>query len=498
MHIPFVSTYLDTHSMYTVALQALVVLYGTALVASIFGAIGFTIFELLASGIVIITTAIAVSYVCAKALKVPAQHHSSLITALILILLLLPSLLPYDLFVQAVITAFAIVSKYVLVWRKQHVANPVAVGAVAGSLFGFGGAAWWIASPVFFIPILLLGLLVVLKVRRVEMVTVFLAVSFVGYLVMEWGSEVANGELLATFWLSYPFLFLAAFMLTEPFTMPGTRMQQIGYGAVIGVLVSVPTMGSFVMTPELALVIGNIVFFPYSVRQKLQLSFLGMAEVSPRIYEFRFKKPVGMQFVAGQYLEWMLPHRNPDMRGIRRYFTIASAPSDQELKVALKVPERASTYKQALLRLNESGQMIASQRAGDFVLPPDPAAKIGWIAGGIGVTPFVSQSRELLNTVETRDIVTLYATQTKDDVAYIDTLRQVSEVISVVGSGEALPDGEQGYVTKDMIARRVTDYRERTWYVSGPPGMVNAATKALRALGVPKSHIKEDFFPGLA
>ena len=57
---------------------------------------------------------------------------------------------------------------------------------------------------------------------------------------------------------------------------------------------------------------------------------------------------------------------------------------------------------------------------------------------------------------------------------------------------------EQGYVTAEMLARRVPDYLERIWYISGPPPMVNVYTKLLRQAGLPKTHIVRDFFPGLA
>ncbi len=498
MHIPFVSTYLDRTSMYQVVLEGLVALYGVAIVASFIGAVGFTPTELILTGLVVIGGSMLMSYLCAVVMKAPAQHLSSLITALILVLLLLPSALPYDLFTYAAIGAIAVASKYVLVWRKQHVFNPVAAGVVIGSLAGFSGASWWVANPILFIPLILIGLLVVLKVRRVEMVMSFIAVAFIGYIVSEWGSQLSSTELITTFFLSYPFIFLACFMLTEPFTMPGTKQAQVYYGIFVAIVASLPPLGSFVVSPELALVIGNVVFFSQSVRQKLILTLVSVRELTPRIYEFSFKKPAGMTFVAGQYLEWMLPHTNADNRGVRRYFTIASAPEDTMLQVALKVPEKASTFKQALVNLPSGGQVIASQRAGDFILPLDESVKLGWIAGGIGVTPFVSQSRHLLKSVSTRDIVALYATQTAADTAYLDVLTQVAEVVSVVGTGEPLPGGETGYVTAELIKRRVPDYSDRVWYVSGPPMMVNAATSALRTLKVPASQIKEDFFPGLA
>jgi len=70
----------------------------------------------------------------------------------------------------------------------------------------------------------------------------------------------------------------------------------------------------------------------------------------------------------------MLPHKQVDSRGPRRYFTIASSPTESVVRLALKVVPagsdmRGSSYKQALLQLDEGQEIIVSQLAGDFTLP---------------------------------------------------------------------------------------------------------------------------------
>jgi len=55
-----------------------------------------------------------------------------------------------------------------------------------------------------------------------------------------------------------------------------------------------------------------------------------------------------------------------------------------------------------------------------------------------------------------------------------------------------------GLVDEAMIRARVPDFQERTFYVSGPQGMVSATRDALLRIGVSRRRIKTDFFPGLA
>jgi ferredoxin-NADP reductase/Na+-translocating ferredoxin:NAD+ oxidoreductase RnfD subunit len=490
--------YLDRTPMYMVVLHALVLLYVAAVVASVWQLIGFSPFELILHGVVVIGTALIVSVACSAATKVPVQHLSSLITALIIALLVLPSSIPSDLFASAAIVAIAIASKYVLIYKKQHVLNPVAAGTVIGSLLGFGGAAWWSANPVLFLPLLIGGLFVVAKVRRFSMVITFVAVSFGWYMVSSWNSTTPTIELVQTFFLSYPHLFLAFFMLTEPFTMPAREGTRTAYAAVVGTLASLPSLAGFVVTPELALLIGNILFVPYRLHEKLILTLQSIREVAPRTFEATFTKPSTFRFVAGQYLEWMLPHSGSDSRGIRRYFTITSAPEESLLRLSYKVPAEASTFKRTLTSLSTGGVVYGSQLAGDFVLPHDVSQKIGWIAGGIGVTPFVSQAKSMVHQGESREVTLFYCTNTAADAAYLDDLVAVAKVVNVVATGDVPPMGESGYLSDAMIQAHTPDFLERVWYVSGPPMMVDKTVALLRRLGVPSRQIKQDFFPGLA
>ncbi len=496
IQLPF--RYLDRTPMYGVVVQVLLVIYAVALGASFLGYIGFKPLELIMSAVIITVTAVVVNTLCAIATRVPLQHHSSIITALILILLLLPSTTPTDLFASAVITALAIASKYVFVYKKQHLVNPVAAGLVLGALFGFGGGAWWVASPLLFIPILIGGLLVAEKVKRLDMVAVFVGITFILYMITMWQSPATMSELLTTIFVSYPFLFLGFFMLTEPFTMPSQRNMRYVYAAVVAGVASLPPLGSFVMSPELALVIGNLTLAPFAQRQKLILSLAGLRKVTSSIYEFSFPKPAGFQFKAGQYLEWMVPHNKIDSRGTRRYFTIASAPEETELRLAFKLPEHASSYKTAMINLKAGDVVIGSQRSGDFILPNNKDEKLGFIAGGIGVTPFVSHVTSLGHRNEQRDIVTLYCVATTADLAYSEQLAKAGELVPVVASGEVPAGGESGILSTDIMTRRVPDYASRTWYISGPPKMVDASYRSLRTLGVPARRIHRDFFPGLA
>jgi glycine betaine catabolism B len=485
--------------MYDVVVHALLLIYGAAFMSAVIGWLPYTPLSLAASLVVALFVAVVSNRICSYVCQVPAQSVSAIISALIIVLICSPITVASDALLIAVMTMLAIASKYVLVWKRQHLLNPVAIGAVGAAWLGFGGATWWVATPLLVGVVVIAGSLVVTKIRRWPMIGSFLVVGYGVYVFESWFGSAITVDTWLLFWLSYPMLFLAAFMLTEPFTTPGTKRLQLFYGAVVGVVANTSVFnGITFMTPELALVVGNVLFYPWSLRQKLVLTLKEVHTVAPRVYEFVFNKPATMRYQAGQYLEWMWPHTTVDSRGSRRYFTIVSAPEDDTIAVAMKVPETASSFKRTLSTAPIDATVYASQLAGDFVLPDTVQEKIGWIAGGIGVTPFVSQARSIQNRHEERDIVLLYATATAADTPYLPLLAAVSRVVSVVATGPVLPGGIAGFVTADSIREQVTDYQERLWYVSGPPGLVNQAVRALRQLGVSSARIKTDYFPGLA
>ena len=511
----------DKIGMYRLVTLSLLFILGCSLLASAVGQLFYSIPAQLVSVSLAVGIALLLNIFCAKLWRVHANHESAVITGLILFFLVGPKVsLEANVALMAAV-AIAVLSKYIITYRRQHIFNAAAFGAFAvaagiwiynifsGSSYNTDIFGWWVANPVLIWPVLLLGILIVSKIRRWAMVGSFIAVGLLVFLIEEFRFGVLVWDSPLLYFVSYPTLFLAFFMLTEPFTMPPRTKHQVWYGALVGVLSSTAVFAPFLaMTPELALVMGNAFAYTFRIRRKLFLKLHSKREVATNTWEFTFSKPNDFSFVAGQYVEWMLPHEKTDTRGPRRYFTIASSPTESVIRLALKVVPgggdmRGSTYKSALMELDEGEEIIVSQLAGDFVLPKDTDTKLGFIAGGIGITPFSSQLSWMRDSGKQYDTNLYYCCNTVAELAYLDHFQQLGEAmpvvtIPVIGREEVYPPYEHGFLTADMLARRTPDFRERTWYISGPPGMVNAYKKLLRESGVPKKQIHTDFFPGLA
>jgi glycine betaine catabolism B len=126
-----------------------------------------------------------------------------------------------------------------------------------------------------------------------------------------------------------------------------------------------------------------------------------------------------------------------------------------------------------------------------------------FIAGGIGVTPFRSMIKNMIENGTRRDAVLFYSAANTDEFVYKDIFKKAEELgvksVYVYGGKEAPPKGwvgETGYITEAMIKKYAPDFKERTFYLSGPIAMVNNYKALLSGMGIGNLKIVTDYFPG--
>jgi len=472
----------------------------------------FSTTDLLYSVITIFVVSVIANKIFSWAFDAPTNVESVYISALILILIVTPKTindpLAYLSFI-AWVSALTMASKYLMAIGKKHIFNPVAIAVVLTALTLNQSASWWVGNLYMAPLVAIVGFLIVRKIRRADLVVSFLA----SVLVVVVANNLLTGSTISPLLDIYrtlfqsPVLFLAVYMLTEPLTTPPTRMMRIIYGGLVG-LFFIPSLhiGSLYFTPELALVIGNIFSYSVSPKEKLFLTLEEKSNIASDISEFSFIPDRTFSFVPGQYLEFTLQHRSPDDRGNRRYFTISSSPTEQTLKLGVKFYPELSSFKNKLFFLKPGDSIIAAQCAGEFVMPKDKDKKLVFIAGGIGITPFRSMIKYCSDVNEKRDIVLLYSNKTVEDIAYKDVFDEaeaktgIKTIYMISGQKGISPNANMRYgsISDDTILKEIPDYRERTFYISGPHGMVVAFKNTLSELGVERGKIKTDFFPGFA
>lgn len=504
----FIDYWLNQITMYKLTLYYLIGLIGIAAVLAWFGFLQYSPYDIILSALIITVTCYIANYVLAKIFKAVTNSESVYITALILTLII-PNKLPVNLTFLIGAGILAMAAKYFLTINKRHIFNPVAVSVVAISLLSPEHAAsWWIGTPVMLPFVLVGGFLLLRKLQRWNMVLIFLAAYL---LIIGAGSFLFNSSLtsIISLWqksvLYSPVFFFSFVMLTEPLTSPAHEKQRRYYSIVTALFFSTPQLRFITigLTPEMALCLGNIFSYLISPNYRLQLALNSKLQLSKDTFLFGFKKPKGFNFIPGQYMEWTLPHGKVDSRGNRRYFSISSSPTEDEIAMTVKFYDKASSYKTELFNLQDNKQVVAAQVAGDFVLPKNPKTPLVLIAGGVGVAPFRSMIQYVIDKSLAVDMVLLYTNRTKADILFTDVFTKAEangvKTIYNLTDVENFPGdwrGSTGYITGEKIKQLIPDFQNRFYYLSGPQLMVQNFEDALLKAGIHKKQIKTDFFPG--
>ncbi len=505
--LKFIDDQLNRITMYWLTMHGLLFLLVVACLLSAFHFLSYNPIDIIVSCAFVTVACIGINKAFAYFYKAPSNNESVYITAFILALIISPahSVSQYIFLFWA--SLFAMASKYILAINKKHLFNPAAFAVALTALLFNQYASWWVGTLYLAPFVFIVGFLITRKIKRWNLVLAFFvtaAVLIIGHAFFL-GQDV--GFITKALVIDSPILFFAFIMLTEPATTPPTKEKRIWYGILVGILYApFVNIFGFYFSPELALVAGNIFSYLVSPKEKLLLMLKEKLPIATDTYDFVFQPNKKMKFQPGQYMEWTLAHEKQDARGIRRYFTIASSPTENDIRMGVKFYPKPSSYKMALESITDKETVVASQLAGDFTMPKDANKKLIFIAGGIGVTPFRSMIKYLTDKNEKRDIVVFYANNSYQDIAYKDIFDQAQQKLGIktiytLNNLEHIPpefNCENGFVTQAMIEKIVPDFKERMFYISGPRTMIVSFEKTLKNMGIKKSNIKTDFFPGFA
>jgi ferredoxin-NADP reductase len=212
-------------------------------------------------------------------------------------------------------------------------------------------------------------------------------------------------------------------------------------------------------------------------------------DIASHIKTFWFKPDYPVRYEAGQFIDLTIPHDNADDRGIRRWFTLSSSPTDKLLSITTRIADKPSSFKQHLFGLSPGDSVQMSDTMGDFVLPKDKTAPLIYVAGGIGVTPIHSMAKYLYDTKQQRTTHLLYAAHSEDEIAFKDLFNKILTKTQYITDKK---------LTSADILSTAKGYTKPIFFMSGPEEMVEAFFADLKEAGIPGSRLVTDYFPGYA
>jgi ferredoxin-NADP reductase len=230
--------------------------------------------------------------------------------------------------------------------------------------------------------------------------------------------------------------------------------------------------------------------------KRLNLIVSEIRQETPSTKSFRLISADGYlpPFQAGEYINLFV-----EVGGIRtsRPYSIASSPTQSGYyEIAVRRVDDGFVSNYLLDELKVGAFLQSTSPAGNFHYNPlYHGPKLVFIAGGSGVTPFMSMIRELSDRNLSRRIHMFYGSRVEEDVIYLDELKKIAAAHKnfsydiVVSEPAAGFTGEKGFISADLIKGRLS-LKDCMFFVCGPEAMYNFCLPELDKLSVPLRKIR--------
>lgn len=210
-------------------------------------------------------------------------------------------------------------------------------------------------------------------------------------------------------------------------------------------------------------------------------------KVAEGILSVDFELSESVDFIPGQY--FFVTLINPpytDAKGNQRHFSITNSPSQKCILSMVTRIREGSAFKRSLRDMPIGSKVEIGAIAGRFVLPEDIEKPIVFIAGGIGITPYMAMLRYIKEEGLGYKITLIYSNRDEKSTVFLKELKKMEDnnfklILTKV-------------VDEQIIRNNLPKFKSLTYYISGPPKMVEAINTILTSMGI--EDIKTDEFTG--
>lgn len=222
------------------------------------------------------------------------------------------------------------------------------------------------------------------------------------------------------------------------------------------------------------------------------VSIIDHKEIAKDILELSLNME-GTDFVfkSGQFIELKLPYvLHGDAKGNSRFFSIVSSPLDKKvLTLAFRLSK--SPFKQMIAKIPLGTKVEIAGPLGSLGLElAKDFSQMVFVAGGLGITPFMSMVRFWKEQQLDKKITLIYGNRDRESVAYFDELKELVKNYPNFTMRE-----KYGPIDKEFIKQSVPNFKEVFWYIVGPPVMVTSIKKELLGKGVGSESMAFEEYP---
>ncbi len=229
-----------------------------------------------------------------------------------------------------------------------------------------------------------------------------------------------------------------------------------------------------------------------------------VSKISGGVWQVKLQPGAGgrsLRYRPGQFAFFHFHRSGADAPGEEHAWTIASSPTETDgLMLAIK-------------ELGDFTRTMGMTKPGDDVTVHGPFGRFShqfhresdelvFIAGGIGITPFRSMIRWLMDRADKRRVLLLYANKSVGDIPFFDELEQYRiqsngslRVVHVLSRADDQWHGENGRIDIALIRKYCAGVlKGKTFWICGPGAFTTGMIEALRAAGVAEAAIHSEAF----
>jgi len=213
------------------------------------------------------------------------------------------------------------------------------------------------------------------------------------------------------------------------------------------------------------------------------VKILQIDEVTHNVKRFKFEKPVGYSFIPGQATDVSI--NIPALRQEKRPFTFTCLNSAGYLEFTIKIYSDHNGITNELGKLKSGSELIIRDVWGDIAFKGEGV----FIAGGAGITPFLSIFRELKVRDKIGSNMLIFANKTKEDIILESELKWLlgDSFINIL-SDEKAEGYSHGIITEEFLKANIP-LHSKNFYLCGPPPMMEVVLKQLSNLGINENSI---------
>ncbi len=225
---------------------------------------------------------------------------------------------------------------------------------------------------------------------------------------------------------------------------------------------------------------------------KIKVEVESIKSVANGTTEVTFNRSESFEFLAGQYVQLALQDlKYPDPKGSSRVFSICSSVQERNT-ISVVFRDTGSGYKRTLSELSKESTVYLEGPSGHFTLPSESDRKHVFIAGGIGIAPFLSMIRTSFSSDKNFEIDLLYANRDEESSAYLKELRDLGAASKYFSLNTVFGRIEM----KDIEKHTTNENVDILWWIVGPPGMVAEVKGLLESGGIQNDKIRIEEFIG--